>query len=205
VPTLFRRKPTAVIETTEPELVIEAPVRKNYTPSKRELGVATPKRGDGTGRRLGGPPLNKKEATAQRREDGAKRRAAMAAGEQWALLDRDRGPVKQVVRDVVDSRHNVLEYVLYVLIVFMLASVFTSKDAHAATELEFLVLPFIVLIVVIDSTLLSRRVKRVLAETLPNAPTKGLSRYAIMRAMSFRRGRMPKPQVARGEAIRPVK
>jgi Protein of unknown function (DUF3043) len=196
-----------VIETTEPEpeLLVETPVRKNYTPSKRELGVATPKRGGANGRRVGGPPMDKKEAMAQRRKDAAERRAAMADGKEWALLPRDRGPEKQVARDVVDSRHNILEYVLYVLVLFMLATFFTSKNPHAATMLELIMLVVVVPVVIIDSVLLSRRVKRVVTETLPNAPIKGISRYAIMRAMSFRRGRVPKPQVNRGDAIRQVK
>jgi hypothetical protein len=92
-----------------------------------------------------------------------------------------------------------------VLIAFMVGSLLTSKNPGAASALELIGIPLVIIVVVIDSTLLSRKVKRVLAETIPNTPTKGLSRYAITRAMSFRRGRVPKPQVARGEAIRPVK
>jgi hypothetical protein len=205
VPTLFRRKPTAVIETTEPEPTDAAPARKNYTPSKRELGVTTPKRGGTNVRRVGAPPMDKKEAAAQRRAQGSERRNAMANGEEWALLPRDKGPERRIARDVVDSRRNILEYVLYILILFMLASFFTGNNANAASRLEIFVLPVIIVIVVIDSTLLSRRVKRVVSEMLPNASTKGLTGYSVMRAMSFRRGRMPKPQVGHGDPVRPLK
>jgi hypothetical protein len=206
VTTLFRRK-QAVTEVAEPEpfeAEAEAPARRNYTPSKRELGVVTPKRTGANPRRTGAPPKDKKEAAALRRRDSTERRAAMSAGEEWALLPRDRGPEKRIARDVVDSRRNVLEYVLYLLILFMLLSFFTGNNASAAGRLEVLVLPLIILIVVVDSFLLTRRVKRVVTEMLPNASTQGLTGYSVMRAMSFRRGRVPKPQVAHGDAVRPL-
>jgi hypothetical protein len=192
-----------VTEVAEPEPIeAEAPARKNYTPSKRELGVVTPKRTGASPRRVGGPPVDKKEAAALRRRDSAERRAAMSAGEEWALLPRDRGSEKRIARDVVDSRRNVLEYVLYLLILFMLLSFFAGNSG--AARLEVLVLPLIILIVAVDSFLLSRRVKRIVTEMLPNGSTQGLTGYSIMRAMSFRRGRVPKPQVAHGDPVRPL-
>lgn len=208
MPTLFSRKSaTTESASTEPEPVEDpTPARpKNYTPSKRELGVATPKRNGANARRVGGPPVDKKEAAAQRRKDSAERRAAMANGEEWALLPRDRGPERRIARDVVDSRRNLLEYVIYALIVFMLGTVFTGRNPQAAQMLEIAMLVIVVPLVIIDSLLLSRKVKRVVTEELPNATTRGLTGYSVMRAMSFRRGRMPKPQVNRGDAIRPMR
>ena len=60
---------------------------------------------------LGGPKLSKEERKAEkveRRADMADRREQMMAGEDAYLLPRDKGPVRRFVRDVVDSRRNLL-------------------------------------------------------------------------------------------------
>jgi hypothetical protein len=204
VPSLFSRKSSAVIDTaTEPELIDETPIRRNYTPSKRELGVPTPKRGGGSARRVGAPPLDKKEASAMRRKDAGERRAAMMNGEDWALYDRDKGPEKRLIRDIVDSRRNFAEYVLYVLIAFMAATLVTGRNVHATYAIET-VLGVIAVAVIADTYFLVRKVKQTLAELMPGTSTYRIGRYTVMRAMSFRRGRVPRPQVTRGEAIRSV-
>jgi hypothetical protein len=68
---------------------------------------------------MGGPKLSREERKAEklsRRSDMADRRAKMMAGEDAYLLPRDKGPVRRFVRDVVDSRRNVLVLVLVMVI-----------------------------------------------------------------------------------------
>ncbi|MCW2544835.1 MAG: hypothetical protein JWM40_2387, partial [Frankiales bacterium] len=79
-------------------------------------GRATPKRRDAEKRRGGPvapPPTNRKEAAKQLRakqaadrQRGRKPSASSAAADR-ALLPRDAGPVRRLVRDVVDSRRNI--------------------------------------------------------------------------------------------------
>ena len=60
---------------------------------------------------LAGPKLSREERRAQRVTSRAKmtdRRERMMAGEEAYLLPRDQGPIRHYVRDVVDSRRNLL-------------------------------------------------------------------------------------------------
>ena len=115
MPSLFRRKtaePAAEPVTTEP--AADAAHRpKGYTPSKKELGQATPKRVS-TGRRVGpeaAAPANRREQVKQMRERQRQERAeaaeGMRAGDERYLLARDRGPERLLVRNIVDSRRTV--------------------------------------------------------------------------------------------------
>ena len=60
---------------------------------------------------LAGPKLSREERRAQRVANRARmtdRRERMMAGEEAYLLPRDQGPIRRYVRDVVDSRRNLL-------------------------------------------------------------------------------------------------
>ena len=99
----------------------DAPLPKGYTPGK---GRPTPKRREAEGKRRGPvapPPRTTREAirrsrelrkqnpvSKERRAAVRERRERMLAGDERYLLPRDRGPVKAYVRDLVDSRRNVL-------------------------------------------------------------------------------------------------
>jgi len=54
---------------------------------------------------------------------------------------------------------------------------------------------------VVDSVLISRKVKRLVRERYPKSEVRGLSLYAIMRGITFRGMRVPKPRVKIGEQI----
>jgi hypothetical protein len=56
-----------------------------------------------------------------------------------------------------------------------------------------------VMAIAIDSFLLRRRVQRLADERFGEKAASGTGTYALMRALQFRRGRLPKPQVQRGE------
>ncbi len=201
MPTLFSRKSADVITPDETEEVVEdANARsKNYTPSKRELGVITPKR-TGTPRRAGTPIVRTKaeakDARAADRIERGRQRNAMMNGEEWALTPRDAGPERRLVRDVVDSRRNLAEYGLYAAIALMIMSTVNGRNANASF-LMLLLLAVLVVIIVADSVFLNRRIRKILAAKLPKASQRGLVRYGIMRSLQIRRMRIPKPQVER--------
>jgi hypothetical protein len=54
---------------------------------------------------------------------------------------------------------------------------------------------------IVDSVLMTRGIRKQVAQRYPNESTKGLGLYAVMRAMQFRRLRMPGPRVARGGKV----
>jgi hypothetical protein len=207
VPALFRRKSTASVieETATDDAVVTERQTRSYTPSKRDQGVTTPKRGSQQVRRPGAPAAAKnspEQAKAVRSLARQKRlddRAAMMRGEESALLARDRGPEKRLVRNIVDARRNIGSYFFGIVLVLLLLSS-VSPGLLALGDLIFL---FMLLTIAVDSYFLSRRIKRVVAERFPKSTVRGgvLYRYGIMRALSLRFMRIPKPQVKTGTKL----
>ena len=201
MPTLFRRKSTAIVieETDTDEAVGTERRTRSVTPSKREQGVATPRRGSANPRRPGAPAAARgPETKATARQRRSEERSAMMAGEEWALLPRDRGADRRLVRDVVDSRRNLGSLVFGVLIVIVVLSLASPALAQMA-DLVFL---FLIVLVAIDSVLLTRRIKKVVTERLPKEiPTswRKLYFYGILRSTSFRFMRAPRPQLKPGQ------
>jgi len=58
-----------------------------------------------------------------------------------------------------------------------------------------------VLIILVDAQLIRRGLNRLVAERLPGESTRGVTLYAVMRALQIRRFRMPVPRVKPGEKI----
>jgi hypothetical protein len=203
VPSLFRRKSTDLVTEQVEEVAEPAPAArpKGYTPKK---GEATPKRPVTNRRAVEAKPANTQEAKAlarkKRQEDAAARRAGMAAGDDRYVMARDKGPVRAHVRDIVDARRNVGSLFIIALVLMLALSAPAVPALRIASN--FVLLAFI-LALVVDGFFLSRRVKRLVATKFPkHDETFGaLYRYAIMRAMSVRMMRMPKPRVKPGDPI----
>jgi hypothetical protein len=202
VQSLFRRKPADVVDedtasvttTDEPESVRSRP----HTPSKRDLGQTTPKR-PGAQRRPAGAakPLTKEEAREQRR----KRRSEAAADFRREGGARDRGPEKGLARDVVDSRRTVGTWFFVGALVVLLGS---QPAMPPVVQLASNLLWALLAIgVVVDSVLISRKIKKLVRARYPKTTQKmgSLYLYAIMRAMTFRRMRAPSPRVKIGDPI----
>jgi hypothetical protein len=119
----------------------------------------------------------------------------MKRGEEWALNPRDRGPVKAIARDYVDSRRRPSEYYMYVLLLLMVM-VFTRTRAVQALVYPLVVTLFVVL--VLEGLLIRRSVRRLAAERYPAESTRGLTMYSAMRALQIRKLRVPAPRVGPG-------
>ena len=139
-----------------------------------------------------------KEEKARARTNRAGKYDAMKRGEQWALNPRDRGPARALARDFVDSKRRVSEYYMYILVV-LLAAVFVRSPAAQAIISPVVLL--LILVIVVDGTLIRRSLNRLMAERLPREPTRGLTMYAVMRALQIRRFRVPAPRVHPGDKI----
>lgn len=182
---------------------VRAGVRpKGYTPGK---GRATPKRRDARKRTAEPPPKDRKEAGRRMRErlraERAEARAGMMAGDEKYLLPRDRGAERALVRDIVDARRNIGTWFFGGAVVILIGTWPTVPGPlRAGFEAMWLVL---LVAVVIDSFLLCRLVKRLVRGRHPQTTqrTAGLYTYAIMRAITLRRMRLPKPRVSVGDAI----
>ena len=122
----------------------------------------------------------------------------MRRGEDWALPAKDQGPVKALARNYVDSRRRVSEFYMYGLVVLLFLLFFRN-----ATVQTFLppVLFLMIFIMVLDGYLIGRRLKTLAAERYPGQSTRGVTVYAALRAMQFRKIRVPKPVVKPGDKI----
>ena len=169
-------------------------------------GRPTPKRSEAQGRRQGPPPpppRTRKEAYKRMREQQAANRGsareAAARGDDSALPARDRGPEKRLVRDVVDARRNAGSLFLVVAALVLVGYFIPNTAVQSYTV--YLWFAFF-LVIIGDSIVLGRRIKKVVTERFPNVTrTRGLVWYGISRATMVRRWRFPKPQVAVGAEV----
>ncbi|WP_040161305.1 DUF3043 domain-containing protein [Mobilicoccus massiliensis] len=188
---MFGRKKQEEATVTPAPVVEQRPGAKNRpTPSRREAEAA---------RRRPIVPADreaaKKDSRRREREERAKYREAMYRGEEWALGPRDRGPQRRFVRDMVDSRWNVGEFLLPLMIIALPISMLPYRWAYIA---GFTVLYGMIALTVLDVLLLTRRVKKAVREKFGEEPAKGTAWYVFSRSVQLRAGRMPRPQVTRG-------
>jgi len=134
----------------------------------------------------------------RQRQERTRRQQGMQRGEQWALPPRDRGPVKELARDYVDSRRRLSEFYMYGLLV-LLALLFV-RNALVQSIVPLVVL-IAVMIMLVEGIFIGRRVRTLAEERLPGESTRGVRLYAAMRALQIRRLRMPKPRIKPGESF----
>ena len=125
-----------------------------------------------------------------------KARIGMAAGDEKYLPVRDKGPQKRFVRDYVDARTGVGEFMIPVM--FLVIIVTLIPDPTVST-IALLVLWLFFLLAVIDSIILGFLVRKKLRAKFGEDRVESRVRwYAAMRALQLRLMRLPKPQVKRG-------
>ena len=167
-------------------------------------GRPTPKRSDAERRRRQpySAPKDRKEASraarGRQRDDRTRRMEGLRRGEDWALPVRDRGPVKALARDYVDSRRRLSEFYMYGLLVLLV--LLFIPDALVKSIVPLLVLAA-VLIMLVEGIFIGRQVRALAAERLPGESTRGIGLYASMRALQIRKLRMPKTRVHIGDTI----
>ncbi|MET7983997.1 MULTISPECIES: DUF3043 domain-containing protein [unclassified Streptomyces] len=165
-------------------------------------GRPTPKRSEAQTQRrsVAQTPTTRKEAAKRQRDDRRtameRQRQALASGDERYLPARDKGKVRRFARDFVDSRLCVAELFLPLAVIILMLSVVPVPVLKNVALLLWLV---IIVMIVVDSVLISMRLRKQLAARFPGENTKGAVRYALMRTLQMRRLRLPKPQVKRGE------
>lgn len=188
---MFRRK-EKTIETLQDELAPEArPGAKNRpTPKRRDQEAARKQPMIVTDRKAA-----KQRDRAKRMENSGRMRQAMITGDERYLPARDKGPVRRFVRDSIDARWNLAEF----LLPFMVMTLALQFIRASWTPFVFIAIYVLILVAMIDGIFGWRGIKKKLRARFPDENLRGLAGYAAMRMMQMRRLRMPKPQVARGE------
>lgn len=150
-------------------------------------------------------PADKKAAkTAMRSremEARIKARKAMYTNDEQYLSIRDRGPVRRFARNFVDRQVSVGELFVPFAFVIMIFLFVPNPDVQAAASSVWLVM-FVGMVV--DASVISFRVRRAAKRELPDGDHRGLASYSIMRSLTFRPMRLPKPLVKIGGAPRPM-
>jgi hypothetical protein len=206
---VFRRRSAGATDGTaqdspgaqSPDASAEA--KQPRSPAEAAKGRPTPKRSEAERNRRQPITGSRAPATPRTPEDKAKARSergrkyeAMKKGESWALNPRDRGPAKALARDYIDSKRRISEYYMYILVLLLAAVFLRNKTEQQYISPLVLVL---VVIIVIDAQVIRRSLRKLVGERLPGESTRGLTMYAVMRALQIRRFRMPAPRVRPGD------
>jgi len=146
--------------------------------------------------------MSKEERQAeklQRRAAMGQRRERMMAGEEAYLLPRDQGAIRRFVRDIVDSRRNLLG-------LFMPSALVMLFVMLALPKVQVLISPamlLLMLVMAIDALILARKVNKAVDAKFPeNTETNfKLGMYAASRASQMRRMRAPRPAVSLGTKV----
>jgi len=217
---VFRRSSAGATEGqaqgSDPAQAPEAPA-KSKAPAQTGKGRPTPKRSEaeanryrsltgtttsGRNRSSTAAPSRKltPEEKSRVRSDRSKQMQAMRRGEEWALQPRDRGPMKKLARDYVDAHRRPSEFYMYALIVLVISLVAGKSHKALNSDLEYLLLA-IIAVIIVDALLLRRSISKLAQERLPGESTRGITFYAIMRALQLRRFRNPAPRVKPGDSF----
>jgi hypothetical protein len=202
---VFRRRSTATQDAqAEGTPGASAADQADRAPASLTAGKGrpTPKRSEAERARRYNAPGDRKEALRQSktrdRSTRARKAEAMRRGEEWALPAKDRGPVRALARDYVDSRRRLSEFYMYGLVVLLF--LLFLHNPVVATVLPALLIVMVV-IMVVEGYLVGRKVTAMAGERFPGESTRGIKIYSAMRALQIRKLRFPKPRVKPGATV----
>lgn len=187
---LFRMKKDPEPTTPAPE-----PTHQPRSgPRKKEGPTPTRRQAEAARMQRINPQLSKKEARQRNAEESRRRR-------EEAMEARDGTPERKLMRDMVDSRWSLGEFLLPAMLVFLALS-FLQTQWAGMSMLSLGLMYGYLLLVLLDLFLLWRKYKRVAAERFPRVELKGkgVMMFGFNRSIQMRRLRMPRPQIKRGEA-----
>lgn len=170
----------------------EAAKKGRPTLSRKEAEAANRRPLVVTDRRAAG-----KAARAKDREVRDREYQALRSGDTAHLPLRDRGPVRQYIRDYVDARWSLGEYFLIVAVVLLVISILSGSN-NLLMVISTLGIYLLAIFVLVDTYLMWRSVKRrLIAKFGEDRMERGLAMYAVSRTLQFRRWRLPRPTQAR--------
>jgi hypothetical protein len=188
---VFRRHTT---EEPTPASSAKPDSKGRPTPSRKEAEAAARERAK--------LPRDRKAMARRQRElrveSSRKLREGLKSGDEKSLPPRDQGPVKRFIRDLVDSRLGFTELLVPLLILIMLL----GYTAGAQGQRYSMMLWYTTILLVIGDVLFLRfKVRRGVRQRFPEESIKGVTLYAVMRAMNVRFLRLPKPRVKIGQQL----
>ena len=126
-------------------------------------------------------------------------RDGMARGDDRYLRESDRGPQKRFLRDTIDARFSLGEFLLPLMFLVIFVTFIPMQ------ELAFWAMGFIwayLAASIVDALIVANGIKRKLAAAVgPKKVERGIIFATLARAMQLRVLRMPRARVRRGERI----
>lgn len=184
---MFRRtKSEETVPATTADTELKTAGKGRPTPTRKEAEAAARARAKGAA-------TSKQEVRAKRAEHGRRMREAMRTGDERYLPARDKGKVRRFIRDYIDSRLSMAEFLLPLLVVIMIAQ--GARQVQLANGLWIAT----IVLVGVDTAYLVFTLRRTLRKRFPDESPRGTTYYAILRAMQIRFLRQPKPQVKLGQ------
>jgi len=123
-------------------------------------------------------------------------RAGQLAGDDRYLPVRERGPQKRFVRELVDKRYTVGEFLVPAMVMVLLLSFTDSNQTSTFNRILSWASLGIMAAIVIDSVFIARRIKKAATEKFgADKLESGLAFYGVVRASQLRVMRLPKPTV----------
>jgi hypothetical protein len=197
---MFKKNDKSVPVPAEPTMTEAESAAETLAAAKK--GKPTPKRKEQEAKNQRGlvidPNAGKKERKEKVRAERESQYQAMRNGDEKNMPLEHRGPERRYLRDYVDARTSLGEFLLPLSIVFVVGSLFFNTAQIGG--LLILVFYVVVLAAGIDTWLMTRRMKKNFignfgAGKLP----RGWVFYVISRHFNMRRFRVPRPKVNRGE------
>ena len=195
-------KPSSSEGAAKPASQIDRPEgqrgKGHATPSRKQIEQARSRPLVGAGKTPSLTKDQRKEANRQARE---RYNQAMRTGEERYLPARDKGPVKRYIRNYIDSQRTISEYFIWVIVGMLLLTLLIQQAFPLLAGYVAMAMYLFFFAVIFEVFLRSRRLKKHLIEKFgrDNLP-RGAVGYGLMRSVQFRRSRMPKPQVERGQS-----
>jgi len=186
------KKSAEVPPTTSAEAASIHGGKGRPTPSRKEAEAARKT----SIRAKRGTKAGKKASREADRADRARRREGMLAGDPRFLPVRDQGPVRALVRDFVDGRYTIAEYFIFMAVVVLLLGFINNPSVQQFVSIGFFLMATLI---VVDTTILIIQLNVRTKKAFPEkSDRRGVTLYALMRTLQYRRLRMPKPRVQRG-------
>lgn len=187
---VLKDKPQSGSTALQP--IDDAPAEPSH-PDRRKSEPTRSRREAEEAKRASMRPKTKKEMRKAEREARYQRREA-------ELAAIDKRPEQQLMRDYVDSKRHLLEFMLPVLLLAIVGTFFAT--AWPAVYFGIMAICYALIIgVIVELWLRWRGLKRLLIERYPRANRRGLFAAMMGRMSQFRRFRMPPPRVEVGDEI----
>ncbi len=146
-----------------------------------------------------------KEERRKRSDERLVARQGYEAGDERYMPARDKGAQRRFVRDFVDARYAVGEFMIPLMFAVIIATFlpqYSATDGSGASlQLTVLIAMYgFFVIAVVDAIIFSRKLIQVMSDKFgASSLEKGHRWYASTRAFQFRPLRVPKPRVLRGQ------